>query len=82
MSELKVTDAESKVILGYDMPIRLEEGTFPYTTLKGRFDCAEMRFVAGVEHTLLHGQGKVQLAFGLNHKREEYSFGLGLQMQA
>ena len=67
--------------VGYEMPIRLEEGGFPYTTLKGKL-LSSMKILSSVDHALLSGQGMVSLNVSIDHFNDDYKIGVGLKLQS
>jgi hypothetical protein len=75
----------SGMTFAYEMPIRIEEGSFAYTTVKGEAKVGEtVKITTNVEHALLHGQGKVQLGASMDHANpsDPYKFGVGLQISS
>ncbi len=57
--------------VSYEMPIRIEEGGFPYTTLKGKLNSG-MKLLTSVEHALLSGQGMLGLHVSMDHFNDDY----------
>jgi hypothetical protein len=53
------------------MPIRIEEGGFPYTTIKGKL-LSSMKLLTSVDHALLSGQGQVSLHVSMDHFSDDY----------
>lgn len=75
----------SALTLGYEMPIRIEEGGFPYTIVKAEAQVSDrVKLVSQVEHMVLGGQGKATLGMTMDHwnPQDAYKFGIGLQLQA
>jgi len=66
--------------VGYEMPVRLEEGGFPYTTLKTKLH-HNWKLESSVEHALLQGQGIVSLHASVDHPNDTHKFGVGLKLQ-
>ena len=67
--------------VSYEMPIRLEDGSFPYTTLKGKLNMNTLKFITSVDHALLHGQGVASLYVAMDHFKEDYKVGVGIKLQ-
>lgn len=64
------------------MPIRLEEGSIPYTTLKGKLFLRSLRWVTSLDHMLLNGQGMASLYLSLDHFKEDYKVGVAVKLQS
>lgn len=62
------------------MPIRIEDGGFPYTTLKTKLH-STLRIESSVDHTVLHGQGIVSLHASIDHFKDEHKFGVAFKLQ-
>ena len=63
------------------MPIRIEDGGFPYTVLKGKL-LNSMKILTSLDHTLLSGQGQVSLHVSLDHFNDDYKIGVSLKLQS
>lgn len=64
-----------------EMPLRVEEGLGPYTTLKTNVNMRSLKVLSCVEHTMLQGQGIAALTLAMDHFKEEYKIGVSLKLQ-
>jgi hypothetical protein len=64
------------------MPIRLEDGVFPYTTLRGKVNMRSLKMVTSIDHTLLNGQGVASVMLSMDHFKEDYKVGVAIKLQA
>ncbi len=67
--------------VSYEMPIRIEEGGFPYTTLKGKL-LSNFKIISSVDHTLLGGQGLASLHVSMDHFNDDFKVGVSLKLQS
>jgi hypothetical protein len=67
--------------VSYEMPIRIEDGGYPYTVLKGKL-LKSLKIMSSVDHTLLNGQGIASLHVAIDHFNDDFKVGVSLKLQS